>query len=152
MSFGLEKLNNCKILRFQNKIPTRLVINTTLTMAPKRKYQESEPQEVVHPSRQFQVPGSAPKPAKKPRRFEPPVYKKQAHASSVNAIKKRIRDVTRKLERSDNSSADKKLEDERALAAYQQELAAAEAEKTRQKMIKKYHMVRFFGMFRMPIQ
>lgn len=67
------------------------------------------------------------------------------HASSVNAIKKRIRDVTRKLERTDYSSAEKKLEDERALAAYQQEHADAEAEKIRQRMIKKYHMVRFFG-------
>ncbi|KAH9222679.1 hypothetical protein DL95DRAFT_325640 [Leptodontidium sp. 2 PMI_412] len=113
-------------------------------MAPKRKHQEMEPEEAVHPSRQFQIPGSQPKPAKKPRKFEPPVYKKQAHASSVNAIKKRIRDVTRRLERSENAPADKKLEDERALAAYQQELASAEAEKIRQKMIKKYHMVRFF--------
>lgn len=109
-----------------------------------------EPEEAVHPSRQFQVPGSQPKPAKKPRKFEPPVYKKQAHASSVNAIKKRIRDVTRRLERSENAPADKKLEDERALAAYQQELASAEAEKIRQKMIKKYHMVRFFGMYSFP--
>ncbi|KAH7360774.1 hypothetical protein BKA65DRAFT_493948 [Rhexocercosporidium sp. MPI-PUGE-AT-0058] len=113
-------------------------------MAPKRKLQETEPEEAVHPSRQFQVPGSQPKPAKKPRKFEPPVYKKQAHASSVNAIKKRIRDVTRRIERSENAPADKKLEDERALTAYQQELADAEAEKIRQKMIKKYHMVRFF--------
>ncbi|CZT03639.1 related to rRNA-processing protein efg1 [Rhynchosporium agropyri] len=112
-------------------------------MAPKRKHQETEPEEAVHPSRQFQVPG-IPKPAKKPRKFEPPVYKKQAHASSVNAIKKRIRDVSRRLERSENAPADKKLEDERALIAYQQELADAEAEKIRQKMIKKYHMVRFF--------
>ncbi|PVH87045.1 hypothetical protein DL98DRAFT_556999 [Cadophora sp. DSE1049] len=110
-------------------------------MATKRKHQETEPEEAVHPSRQFQVPV---KPAKKLRRFEPAVYKKQAHASSVNAIKKRIRDVTRRLERSENAPADKKLEDERALTAYQQELAGAEAEKIRQKMIKKYHMVRFF--------
>ncbi|KAJ5038396.1 uncharacterized protein L3040_007259 [Drepanopeziza brunnea f. sp. 'multigermtubi'] len=114
-------------------------------MAPKRKYEESEAPEVVHPSRQFQVPGSIPKPAKKFRRFEQPAeYKKQMHASSVNAIKKRMRDVTRKLERTEYSSAEKKLEDERALAAYQQEYAEAEAEKIRQKMIKKYHMVRFF--------
>ena len=124
--------------KFQGDPPT--------TMAPKRKHEETELEEAVHPSRQFQVPGSQPKP-KKPRKFEPPVYKKQAHASSVNAIKKRIRDVTRRLERSENAPADKKLEDERALAAYQQELASAEAEKIRQKMIKKYHMVRFFGMY-----
>jgi hypothetical protein len=115
-------------------------------MAPKRKHQESEPQETVHASRQYQVYGNNPKPAKKPRRTEPPVYKKQAHASSVNAIKKRIRDVTRKLERSEDLPANVRIEDERALAAYQQELAAAESEKVRQKMIKRYHMVRFFGM------
>ena len=115
-------------------------------MAPKRKHQDSEPQESVHASRQFQVYGNNPKPAKKPRRTELPVYKKQAHASSVNAIKKRIRDVTRKLERSEDLPANVRIEDERALAAYQQELVAAEAEKIRQKMIKRYHMVRFFGM------
>ncbi|CAL3964718.1 unnamed protein product [Diplocarpon coronariae] len=113
-------------------------------MASKRKYQEPEVAEAIHPSRQFLVPGSIQKPAKKPRKYEPPVYRKQAHASSVNAIKKRIRDVSRKLERTENASAEKKLEDERALTAYKQELADAEAEKTRQKMITKYHMVRFF--------
>lgn len=113
-------------------------------MSTKRKYQEEDPQS-VHESRQFQVFGNAPKPAKKPRRFEPRVQRKQAHASSVNAIKKRIRDVTRKLERTEDLPANVRVEDERALAAFQQELGSAEAEKTRQKMIKKYHMVRFFG-------
>ncbi|KAH8793075.1 hypothetical protein F5882DRAFT_71236 [Hyaloscypha sp. PMI_1271] len=110
----------------------------------KRKYQEATPQEAVHASRHSQVYGNPSKPAKKPRRFEPPVQRKQAHASSVNAIKKRVRDVTRKLERAEDLPADVRAEDERALAAYQQELASAQAEKTRQKMIKKYHMVRFF--------
>jgi hypothetical protein len=100
--------------------------------------------DVVHPSRQAQVPGSA-RPSKKPRRIEPPAYKKQAHASSVNAIKKRIRDVKRRLERSQNLPATLRAEDERALAAYELELSAADEEKIRQKMIKKYHMVRFFG-------
>lgn len=114
-------------------------------MPSKRKQPDSDGEEAVHSSRQFQVYGSNPKPVKKPRRSEPAVYKKQAHASSVNAIKKRIRDVSRRLERSDDLPANVKLEDERALAAYQQELAAADAEKVRQKMIKKYHMVRFFG-------
>jgi hypothetical protein len=115
------------------------------TMSTKRKYQEEDTQEAVHASRQSQVYGNAPKSAKKPRRFEPRVPRKQAHASSVNAIKKRIRDVTRKLERTDDLPANVRAEDERALAAYQQELESAQAEKTRQKMIKKYHMVRFFG-------
>ncbi|CAG8971507.1 hypothetical protein HYALB_00002092 [Hymenoscyphus albidus] len=113
-------------------------------MPGKRKHEESDPQETVHESRQFQVPGSRPKPSKKPRRFEPPAHKKQAHASSVNAIKKRIRDVSRRLERADDLPATVRMDDERALEAYVHELEAAEAEKIRQKMIGKYHMVRFF--------
>lgn len=111
-------------------------------MATKRTHAAMEG---VHPSRQAQVPGST-KPSKKPRRAEQPIHKKQMHASSVNAIKKRIRDVKRRLERSDNLPATVRVEDERALAAYEQELAAADEEKARQKMIKRYHMVRFFGM------
>jgi len=114
-------------------------------MAPKRKHEEAEIQPVVHESRQLQVYGSNPQPTKKLRKFEPQAPKKQAHASSVNTIKKRIRDVTRRLERSEGLPANVRVEDERALAGYEQELAAAEAEKIRQKMIKKYHMVRFFG-------
>lgn len=114
-------------------------------MAPKRKLSDSDAPEVVHPSRQVQVYGDEPKPAKK-RKSEPAFNKKQVHTSSVNTIKKKIRDVTRKLERAQDLPANVRLEDERALAAYQQELASAEAEKIRQKMIKKYHMVRFFGM------
>lgn len=117
-------------------------------MSSKRKYQESMNEEIVHPSRQSQVPGSKPTPSKKPRQTEAPVYRRQVHASSVNAIKKRIRDVTRRLERSDDIPANVRVDDERALTAYQQELAAADAEKSRQKMIKRYHMVRFFGMAR----
>ncbi|TVY15659.1 rRNA-processing protein efg1 [Lachnellula arida] len=115
-------------------------------MAGKRKFDDSDAREAVHESRQIQVYGSDPKPttAKKPRRQEPKEYKKQLHASSVNDIKKRIRNVTRRLERVEDLPANVRIEDERALAAYQQELAAAEAEKIRQKMIKKYHMVRFF--------
>ncbi|ESZ98010.1 hypothetical protein SBOR_1623 [Sclerotinia borealis F-4128] len=112
-------------------------------MAPKRKLSDSDAPEEVHPSRQVQVYGDEPKPAKK-RKSEPAFNKKQAHASSVNTIKKKIRDVTRRLERAQDLPADVRVEDERALAAYQQELASAEAEKIRQKMIKKYHMVRFF--------
>lgn len=99
----------------------------------------------IHESRQPQVHQDEPKPAKKPRREGPPKIRKQVHASSVNAVKKRIRDVTRLLSRSEDLPADVRLENERALAAYQQELNAADEEKTRQRMIKKYHMVRFFG-------
>lgn len=116
-------------------------------MSSKRKYEEdATPQVAVHSSRQFQVPGSIPKPAKKPRRLEPSASQKHASGSGVNAIKKRLRDVRRKLERSADLPADLRIESERALADYEHELAAAEAEKLRQKMIAKYHMVRFFGM------
>ena len=46
--------------------------------------------------------------------------------------------------------ADVRLSNERALKAYQQDLLAAEQERRRQKMIKKYHMVRFFGKLSRP--
>lgn len=115
-------------------------------MAPKRKYEDDEPQAIIHPSRQAQVPFNPPKGPKRPRKLGQTERKMQAHSSSVNAIKKRMRDVTRRLERSDDLPANIRVEDERALAAYSQELAAAEAEKLRQKTISKYHMVRFFGM------
>lgn len=111
-------------------------------MSTKRKYDDqSDDQPTIHASRQLQVPGSVPSASKKPRRIEPPP---KAHVSSVNRIKKRIRDTTRRL-RSEGLPADVRVEDERALAMYEQELAAAQAEKIRQKMISKYHMVRFFG-------
>ncbi|KZF22217.1 hypothetical protein L228DRAFT_283385 [Xylona heveae TC161] len=67
----------------------------------------------------------------------------QRHVS-VNGLKKKIRDVSRLLERSENLRADIRIEYERALAASKHELATAEADRRRQKMIKKYHMVRFF--------
>lgn len=115
-------------------------------MSSKRSHAESEG---IHESRHSQVYENEKennfKPSKKPRRDGPPKIRKQMHASSVNAVKKRIRDVTRLLSRSEDLPADVRLDNERALAAYQQELAAADEEKIRQKMIKKYHMVRFFG-------
>ncbi|RDL40612.1 Uncharacterized protein BP5553_00591 [Venustampulla echinocandica] len=117
-------------------------------MAGKRTHEEFEPQEAVHESRQFQVYGSTPKrkPSKKPRRTEPPAHmnRKQVHASSVNAIKKRLRDASRRLERAEDLPANVRVEDERAVAACHRELAAAETEKMKQKMVKRYQMVRFF--------
>ena len=112
-------------------------------MGTKRKLSDLES---VHPSRQAQVPGTTPKSRKKPRRLGPQLHKKPESLTSVNAIKKRIRDAKRRLERSENLPANIRVETERALAAYQHELVAAEEEKTRQNMIGKYHMVRFFGI------
>src|SRR5450432_568083 len=111
-------------------------------MGTKRTHSEAA---LVHPSRQDQVPGVHSRPVKKPRGGDPVPQKQQVHASSVNAIKKHMRDVTRRLESLENLPANVRVDDERALAAYQLELAAAEEEKIRQKMIKRYHMVRFFG-------
>lgn len=114
-------------------------------MSTKRKYID-EGHSAIHPSRLAQVPqqNSA---NKRLRRNDsrPSLPKRQAHASSVNAIKTNIRNVKRRLQRSDDLPADVKAEDERALVVYEQELKAAEDEKIRQAMIKKYHMVRFFG-------
>ena len=65
--------------------------------------------------------------------------------AAVNQIKRKIRDVRRTLERSENLPADVRVEKERALAGYKQDLEKSEHEKRTQQMIKKYHMVRFFG-------
>ncbi|RKF72280.1 rRNA-processing protein efg1 [Golovinomyces cichoracearum] len=110
-------------------------------MSSKRKHDESYG---VHESRHAQIYGNGSKPSKKPRRQELTQIPKQHSPSSINAIKKRLRDVNRRLERSDKISAEIRAQDERAREAYQQELAVAEAEKRRQRMIKKYHMVKFF--------
>lgn len=113
-------------------------------MSGKRSHDQLEG---IHESRQQQLheDGAIKMPVAKKRREGPPKIRKQVHASSVNAVKKRIRDVTRLLSKGDDLPADVRLENERALAAYKQELAEADEEKVRQRMIKKYHMVRFFG-------
>ncbi|KAI4123440.1 MAG: hypothetical protein LQ347_006160, partial [Umbilicaria vellea] len=85
-----------------------------------------------------------------PRTLEPrnpkwrPQDMAQAASTAVNALKAKTRDLTRLLERSDSLPADVRVEKERALAGYKQDLEAAYEEKAKQAMIKKYHMVRFF--------
>ena len=66
-------------------------------------------------------------------------------STAVNHIKHKIRDLSRTLERSENLPADVRVEKERALAGYKLDLEKTEHEKKKQRMIKKYHMVRFFG-------
>lgn len=113
-------------------------------MSTKRKLSELED---VHPSRQALVPSSGSKPSEKRRKIKPPPPHKGAdHTTSINAIKKHIRDVKRRLERLRDMPADVRVENERALAAYEEELVTATGTKLRQKMIRRYHMVRFFGM------
>ena len=64
---------------------------------------------------------------------------------SVNILKSKIRDLTRALQHSD-LPADIRVEKERALAGYEQDLETALEEKRKRELIGKYHMVRFFGM------
>ncbi|KAL9599359.1 MAG: hypothetical protein Q9219_003892 [cf. Caloplaca sp. 3 TL-2023] len=63
---------------------------------------------------------------------------------SVNALKSRIRDVTRVLEHAQDLPLHIRIEKERALAGYRQDLDKAQNDRDKQRMIKKYHMVRFF--------
>ncbi|KAL8699709.1 MAG: hypothetical protein Q9201_005851 [Fulgogasparrea decipioides] len=82
-------------------------------------------------------------PPKKARRTaqEAPRY---SNSMSVNALKSKIRDVTRVLEHAQTLPMDVRIEKERALAGYRQDLEKANNEREKQRMIKKYHMVRFF--------
>ena len=63
---------------------------------------------------------------------------------AVNALKSRIRDVSRALNHSEHLPPGARIEKERELAICQQDLEDASKAKARQQMIKKYHMVRFF--------
>ncbi|MCJ1479744.1 18S rRNA maturation protein [Lambiella insularis] len=63
---------------------------------------------------------------------------------SVNALKEKVRDLSRLLDHSKTLPADVRVEKERALAGYRLELEKAQDEKRRAEIIKKYHMVRFF--------
>lgn len=64
----------------------------------------------------------------------------------INRLKTKIRDTTRLLNRSEKLPPDVQIETERALARYQHDLEQANKMKRKKQMIKKYHMVRFFGL------
>ncbi|KAL2868682.1 Efg1 domain-containing protein [Aspergillus lucknowensis] len=66
----------------------------------------------------------------------------EATNTSINDLKRRIRDARRLLRKPD-LPADKRIIQERALRGYEKELADEEARRERSKMIKKYHFVRF---------
>lgn len=95
----------------------------------------------MNPERERLIKGPPQK--KKPRVLQSaPVH---STSTSVNALKSNIRSVSRVLEHAQNLPLDVRIEKERALAGYKQDLEKAQHEKERQRMIKKYHMVRFFG-------
>jgi hypothetical protein len=64
--------------------------------------------------------------------------------TSVNELKRRIRDVKRLLNKG-TLPADARIVQERALAGYEQDLADETARRDRSHLIKKYHFVRFLG-------
>lgn len=66
-------------------------------------------------------------------------------APSVNQLKSKIRDLTRALEHSDQLPAGVRIEKERALAGYKQDVEKVQEDKRKHELIKRYHMVRFFG-------
>lgn len=73
--------------------------------------------------------------------FAPPSTK----APSINQLKSKIRDLTRALEHSDQLPAGVRIEKERALAGYKQDVEKVHEDKRKHELIKRYHMVRFFG-------
>ena len=64
---------------------------------------------------------------------------------ALRPIKNRIRDLQRLLQNVEKLSANIRAERERELDACCYDLAKTKAEMRRQDIIKKYHMVRFFG-------
>lgn len=66
-------------------------------------------------------------------------------SASVNQLKSKIRNLTRALEHSDHLPAGVRIEKERALAGYKQDVEKIHEDKRKNELIKKYHMVRFFG-------
>lgn len=72
--------------------------------------------------------------------FAPPAAK----SASVNQLKSKIRDLTRALQHSDHLPAGVRIEKERALAGYKQDVAKISEDKRKNEFVKKYHMVRFF--------
>jgi len=59
---------------------------------------------------------------------------------SVNSIKSKIRDLTRSLNHNQDLPAGVRIEKERALAGYKQDLEKAEQEKQKQALITRYHL------------
>ncbi|KAI9756115.1 MAG: hypothetical protein M4579_004002 [Chaenotheca gracillima] len=131
-------------------------------MGTKRSHAEMANDTAVHASRKGNIPQSTT--GRPQRKQQQPQHKKHnapwagpghdSSRTSMNVLKKKVRDLSRLLEHTHGDDAapskaadmpgDVRMENERALATYRQELAEAEVERERQKMIKRYHMVRFF--------
>lgn len=80
------------------------------------------------------------------KKFRPQGSASHDASRSVSTLKKRRRDLRRLLEHSGKLPADVRVRYERELAACDADIEAASEHAERSRMIKKYHMVRFFGM------
>ena len=80
-------------------------------------------------------------------KFRPHRAPRSSNIPSINALKTKIRTLTRVLEHNDDLPPGVRIEKERALAGYRQDLQYANQEKRKQAIIGKYHMVRFFGQW-----
>ncbi len=122
-------------------LPTR-ELSATVDMGNKRPHADSEPagQHFEDPGRKRMRTATT---NNRPHRPRPaPV-----DLDSLNAIKKRARNIERLLARDNLKLPSHKQRDlERELAAHKGRIEDAVAKKDRGKMIGKYHMVRFFGM------
>ncbi|KAL8694805.1 MAG: hypothetical protein Q9224_003498 [Gallowayella concinna] len=94
----------------------------------------------MNPEREHLLKGRPHKKGRKPSQALPG----RPNSTSINALKSNIRNVSRVLGHTQSLPLDVRIEKERALAGYKQDLETAQHEKERQRMIKKYHMVRFF--------
>lgn len=90
--------------------------------------------------------GDAAKPKVTPKFKDKFAPKPEKEYPSINDLKKRIRDVKRLLNKVD-LPADARILQERALAGYEQDLADETTRRERSSLIKKYHFVRFLGMW-----
>ena len=89
----------------------------------------------IHPERAKQL-GLKTKKPKKPKEDTLP--------TTLSSLKRQVRDIRRLLNGSETLPETIRLEKERALAAYTQNMDEIYHSRQRQQMIKKYHMVRFF--------
>lgn len=71
--------------------------------------------------------------------------KNQTKDGSINALKKRVRTIERLFNKGSDVPGNTKVELERELAAHKATIMEITYRKKRSEMIKKYHMVRFFG-------
>jgi hypothetical protein len=109
-------------------------------MSPKRKYSDMS---VADPSETGEKSGNVHNP-------EGPKSKKKkstekAKPTNMNWVKKRVRTIERRLAIKDGLPANVRYELEKELDHHRSKISDLADHKKRRDMIKKYHMVRFFG-------